>query len=375
MLSTQTQLLATSGHEPPSAVQPGHYVPVLQNKPGELNALRHLHEETWRHIRPILLFVGPKGRKQPLQAPTITNWVKRVEAAVGTRPFYVDLLRLDPAFPVATASHDVPVLERIYTIARKRGLRPIPVAHVGEQATTRLNLVANAVIEDRQGVALRYALRRLLPPPGTTRTQILTDLLASIGCDVTEADLLIDLEYLDPDYEIEAEDLVAPLEQMVEVGDWRSVVLLGSSMPSMLGSIPEGSSGSIERREWAVWERLTELAPPRIPAFGDYAIQHPQPPAGGGPGMRANIRYSTNGATFIVRGRGPFIQEGTGQYTGLCEMLVARTDFAGSDFSWGDQTIADCAAGRLAPGTQGMWRGAGTSHHIRFVTEQLAPYR
>ena len=71
-----------------------------------------------------------------------------------------------------------------------------------------------------------------------------------------------------------------------------------------------------------------------MPSFGDYAIQHPRPPHdGGGPGMRATIRYTANGETLVARGQGSIIQEGNAQYRLLCQQLVVRSEFAGRVYS------------------------------------------
>ncbi len=149
--------------------------------------------------------------------------------------------------------------------------------------------------------------------------------------------------------------------------------MLGTSMPTMMSCVAEGTVGSVPRKEWELWSQLQQCELERMPTFGDYAIQNPHPPHdGGGPGMRANIRYTANGDTLVARGRGPFYEEGNEQYRRLCEQLVARAEFAGREFSWGDGVIDDCAAGAVEPGGQRVWRGAGTSHHIRTVSEQLA---
>jgi hypothetical protein len=111
-----------------------------------------------------------------------------------------------------------------------------------------------------------------------------------------------------------------------------------------------------------------------MPAFGDYAIQNPEPPADdvGGNTMRANIRYTTATETLVARGRGPVNQEGPEQYRGLCQQLMARTEFAGPAYSWGDEVIDNCARSPAEPEGQNLWRGAGTSHHLRAISEQLA---
>jgi T4 beta protein len=51
---------------------------------------------------------------------------------------------------------------------------------------------------------------------------------------------------------------------------------------------------------------------------------------------------------------------------------VERPEFAGGDYSWGDAQILDCASGTQEPGSNNAWRGAGSSHHLRLVTEQLS---
>ena len=88
--------------------------------------------------------------------------------------------------------------------------------------------------------------------------------------------------------------------------------------------------------------------------------------------MRANIRYTTATTTLVARGRGPIFEEGREQYRELCRLLVGRQEFADRDYSWGDAQIADCAGGASEPGWNNAWRGAGSSHHLRLVTEQIS---
>ena len=88
--------------------------------------------------------------------------------------------------------------------------------------------------------------------------------------------------------------------------------------------------------------------------------------------MRANIRYTVEQLTLIARGQGPVVQAGREQYRELCQMLIEREEFAGRDFSWGDAIIDDCANGLREPGAQALWRGAGTSHHLRFTAGQVS---
>ncbi|MFN8204441.1 MAG: hypothetical protein U0S48_17935 [Solirubrobacteraceae bacterium] len=83
--------------------------------------------------------------------------------------------------------------------------------------------------------------------------------------------------------------------------------MIATSMPKMLGGpngVKEGTVGALARREWELWSELRKRELPRVPAFGDYAIQNPEPPADdiGGNTMRANIRYTTTSETIVARG-------------------------------------------------------------------------
>lgn len=160
---------------------------------------------------------------------------------------------------------------------------------------------------------------------------------------------------------------------MTAIGTWRCFVVVGTSMPKMMSCVKEGTVGSIARREWDLWSALGGQQLERTPAFGDYAVQHPEPPLddGGGNTMRANIRYTTDSETLVVRGRGPVSQEGNEQYHDLCQKLTSRSEFSGPAYSWGDGVIDACAKGVREPESQNLWRGAGTSHHVQVVTDAV----
>jgi hypothetical protein len=353
---------------------PAHYVAAVQDKPGELKALRNASAATWMRLTPLVEVVGPRKPPPVFKAETVSRRLRNIAAAVGQHPCFLDILRLRATHAAQTRDGTGPVLSAIYAAARRRGLAAVPVLRVGDRAAVT-GLIRDAVLQDGRGVAVRYPLLNIALVEGQTPESLIKDKLAAVETELTGADLLIDLGYLSPEHEIHAEDTAESINELVAVGEWRSVVLLGTSMPRMLGGVvAEGTVGELPRREWALWSALRDLSLPRLPTYGDYVIQHPEPPRDeerGGPGMRANIRYTTASKTLVARGRGPITQEGREQYRGLCRMLTAKPEFAGRSYSWGDAEIADCASGATEPGWKDAWRGVGSSHHIRLATEQV----
>jgi hypothetical protein len=362
----------------PVGLGSAHYVAALQNKRGELDALRNASPDTWARMTPLLQIVGPKKPLDPFRAQRVAEWVKKLAAVVGDRPCFLDILRLNPRHPTERGSGTTPVLAAIHAAARRRRLPFVPVLPLGrDHGATYAALVRDAALCDGRGAAIRYPLLTMALAPGQTHTSVLAEALKQLGIAVTAADVILDLGYMSGDEGLEPEDMAQAVHEVAAVGAWRSIVLLGTSMPRMLGGgvIAEGEVGEIPRREWDLWLALKAARPKRLPTYGDYAVQHPSPPHGedgGGNSMRANIRYTAAGRTLVARGRGPVIQAGKGQYRDLCKMLAERSEFAGKDYSWGDRVIQECADGRTPPGAQDRWRGAGTSHHLRLATEQVS---
>ena len=69
--------------------------------------------------------------------------------------------------------------------------------------------------------------------------------------------------------------------------------------------------GAIPRREWDLWPALGASGIGRVPAFGDYAVQHPYPPHDStGNNGRANIRYTAGNETLVARGSDPRHKKG-----------------------------------------------------------------
>ena len=371
----------------PAAFEPlprgtGHYVAVLQTKAGELTALREASAQTWTALTPLMEVLGPKApRVEPFTRSRIDGWAKRLAAAVGDHTIYLDRIRLSPNHLADSRSGSVPVLTAIHDAIRRRGVVFVPVLHISDVQGT-IRQVADCAGQDGRGVALRVPLLGTASPDGRSMATIAKEAIDSVQVDISGSDLLLDLGQIPEDAEIDTEDLLPAIEDLAAVGRWRNVVLLGTAMPRSLGGgvVGAGTVGRLPRKEWLLWRAVRSSGISRFPTYGDYAVQHPEPPLdmaeGQVPhGIRAAIRYTHETETIIPRAKEPRRIEGREQYRQLCSILVAQPEFSGRRYTWGDEQVANCAGGLCEPGWENHWRAAGTSHHLRFVVDQLARVR
>jgi hypothetical protein len=354
-----------------------HYVPVLKSMKGELDALWHAAPAVRAGLTPLLEVPGRGGLDTHLLArQRVRGWVQRIASSVGrSSAVFLDFATLTDGHYVLIRGNKLSALHFAFDVAGQEGLHAVPVVRPGiPQATAEV--VRDITATDQRGVCIRMPLTAQVRS-GRRRSDALKTTIEMIHATPEHADLVLDLALLTDHASISAEQVASIIRDACSVGAWRNVVLVATTMPPTLGCIDEGTVGFIPRHEWGLFTSLAEVAVERMPIFGDYGIQGPKDPhQTGGPGMRANIRYTFDGETLIARAAGAVVSEGREQYVELCRWIVERNDiFKGPEFSWGDAIIEACADGQQDPGSQDLWRAVGTSHHIQFVTDQLRDFR
>jgi len=189
-------------------------------------------------------------------------------------------------------------------------------------------------------------------------------------------DIIIDLGELRAEANLVARSVLSmiPKKEL-----WRRMILAAASFPEDLSDVGAATTSTIPRREWELWktlQRRPNILPRRDLIFGDYAIAHPVPKELDPRIMQmsASIRYTTPGDWLVVKGRN-VRQYGFDQYFELCKTLVARPEYCGREYSWGDRYIDECANGMTGPGNATTWRKVGTNHHLTLVTRELAKLR
>ncbi|MFD5827788.1 hypothetical protein [Lentzea sp. NPDC060358] len=156
---------------------------------------------------------------------------------------------------------------------------------------------------------------------------------------------------------------------------------LGPSSTTVLaGSIPRQRDGFVttvrERPEVVLWGEIAQTAGSEV-HYGDYGVAHPDRPAPGGSSPRTPypyLYYTVPSRTIAMR-RKPAERDGTlmtGEaFTDLADELVARPEFAGSTYSWGDHALAGCRrGGGRSAATASKWVAMAMSHHLEHLAKR-----
>lgn len=207
----------------------------------------------------------------------------------------------------------------------------------------------------------------------------LKGVLENLGVSAERTDILLDLGPIDPSQRT-AHRIVASqvVNQLPDSRAWRTVTFAATAFPQTMQPFDQDSENLVERTEWALWKHLKGLAEKeklqRLPTFGDYTINHPEPVQIDPRVMRmsASIRYTTDEHWLIMRGHWVEKPPYFGQFHELSRDLVDRDEYCGPEFSSGDQYIRDCAAEDVSTGNATTWRRVGTNHHLTFVVNQIA---
>ena len=157
------------------------------------------------------------------------------------------------------------------------------------------------------------------------------------------------------------------------LGQFRSIIVTGSNFPRTVGDIPLDGVGYVERRELLVWDRIRAALQEHVqPWFGDYSIVHPDfVDVENARNANAKIRYTTRATWMISRGHLLREEPGYLQYHEVARRIANATEFMGSDFSWGDEYIQNCAEENDGPGNLAKWVEVDVCHHVSYVMQEI----
>lgn len=336
------------------------YVPILKWKQGEQRALRTLAMTDKATCIPVLELLGEafETEEEPL-ADVCTNICAEIAKNWGTTPVFIDF----------DDDLDAQVVTAMFNAGRGRQLALVPVTSLWRSAPWQA-AVAATIRADGRGVCFRVSPEEVYD---TAFSQAILQLATTLGVSLNVIDIVLDWEAIAEDEGPRtAITARAALAFVPQVASWRSITFAASSFPKLLSSVGVGR-GLITRAEWQAHGLILQ-APnlQRSLAFGDYAIAHPvyEPTQFTG---SAAIRYTIDAEWLIYRGTSLRLPNAYQQFPAMCRLLVADPEYRGAGFSWGDDQIAQYAAGTLTgTGNLSTWRAVGTNHHVTFAARQTA---
>jgi hypothetical protein len=350
------------------------YVPILKGRDGEYGALRTLRADVKQAVAPLLEVPPIKWDfEEDAPAKTLDQHVSKVclkiERSWGhDRTLWIDLLWVAEE-RMADGEHPA---EFVFREARDKHLLLIPVVGMLRD-DEYLSACSGAVRRDHRGLSLR--LQREDFAEFSDLGGAVAKLLRNLSTIPADTDLILDLGVLSDADKGDVGLLLDLIARVPRVREWRSFTIAGTSFPANLTGLPPSDISRIPREEWrlrcSLLGRRRNLS--RIPAFGDYGICNPEPSEVDPRIMRpsASVRYTSDQSWIVLKEKN-LRDHGYKQFHEVCRKLIRQPEYCGQKFSWGDSYISDCASGRDGPGSLTTWRKVGTSHHLAFVTHQLA---
>lgn len=338
------------------------YLPILKGKGAEYAALQEAYPHHWADMVPLIEVLSePVGDDEPafkqriliIGAGLAASIPEGKEVAICTR--FLDDKYRDQAHLLDMACR---------LIAKASGRTVIPVV---TQVLTHADL-------QRLHAGFEEVILRIATP--TTESMQVAGYVKNLtdsGFTKKQIHLLIDQESIVKRDIAPTAAAVKPFLTAAIAAGCRSVTLAGGSFPLTLAGYKQGIH-PIPRVDWQVWSRIKKEADFANVRYSDYTVTNPDMPEAVDPAVikpAIAIRYASTTDWFLFKG-GPYRKGTPGDYTGLCQLLMAHASYSGAKFSHGDAEYAKKAGstGKVAAsnGQPQKWRQDATSHHLAFVT-------
>lgn len=347
-----------------------NYAPTLRWKKGEYEALATLDEALKDRLLPIIVLPPISARDIEANRKLSRDefapvQVGRLSKYWGNRPCLVDLRFIQFVQGIVA---DAKRLSAFLSATSKFGGGVIPIFDL-QTNEYRLNVLRDYWTSTNHGLALRVSLadlsRKGLDTTIQTKLRALT---------VKPSDCLLLIDFSDADLTKHEEfvrfahDWLIRLQQ---AGVWRRTIPQSTNYPERNPAQPNGST-KVNRTEWLIWELMFDLDRQvrEIALFGDFGADNANLKFDGGGTPITHLRYAITRQWLVVRGGVP-TEAGDGSIRQVAKAIMASGEFAGAEFSAGDELIAAWAGGSIPVGGASEWRKANMSHHWTKVLVDL----
>lgn len=352
------------------------YAPIFKAKAGEFKAVRELSPGARSRIAPMFDFDLPDPNKGITRVAHISKTAGALKKCDPPDLFFADAFNWEADAQVETGDH---VITFMMSMLRAEGLSPIPTVGYDRWGSPEYRLAVSNVGSGPSGMwALRLDRTVLddIYDAAEVRRNV-EDILTSVGAAPGEVVVFIDLEDVSASH-VSVANLVSECKQVLAAisnMNFRAFVIAGSSLPSQINlAVPTpNSTSSLPRKEQIVWRALRAQHPDLPVICGDYGVRGPTSYSGPNKHMNGKIRYSSDQTFFIARGHSINLDGSYVQMHALAAAVRSSIHYRGPAHSWGDQKIAEAAAG-LFTGQMTSWIAIDTNHHIHSVVDEVVSY-
>lgn len=353
-----------------------HYVPLLYARSAEFTAASQLGPTQLGNVTPVWVIppiaTDPRTSERKKTRPQhIAAVAKSLLKYWGEQPAFADVTQY-----CATENDEPGVARATLDQLQDAGLNLVPVLRDRSPSHVQKEVAEFSADNDRD-ICLRLSSSVWADLGSATGDAAFAAALTATAADPSVVHLIIDVEDQISDPPNVSVAAVRGSMALLEYRDeWRSITLLGTSMPASTAEVGRDNAAELPRSEWAMWKALRDSRGRRS-SYGDYGVQSVDALTSYNPltmQTSAQLRYTVSNSWFVARGSSTR-KSGFDQVYALARQIVNHSEFAGRDFSTGDLWIANCAVRATGTGNATTWRTATTNHHLAFVLSQLAILR
>ncbi|RJQ71903.1 hypothetical protein D5S17_26955 [Pseudonocardiaceae bacterium YIM PH 21723] len=337
---------------------------ALKTKEGELNALANLAEQDITRITPMIEVLDKGLSEHGRIGPKLLLALARL--AEHQRIPWLDVTAVGAGeFDWLDRAAEDAIAARLMLFAPDApAFIPIIGIDAGE---LELRAVRRLLDHHEREVVLRvpYGLVRSIDVLRRIRA-VATDL----GITTDQLHVLLDLGYIDCLSAVGVRTVSQLINQLAAEYSFASCTLLSGSTP--LKRLDYGTSIR-DRAEVAAWNAISDEVTGTEVRYGDYGTIHPRTsPETTGPKRPPYpfLNYTIPGQSLVLRRQlkkvdGIELTDRAEEFCRIAGELVARPEYPGPGFSWGDGELHRCRpGGDSRAGGSSQWIAMAMSHHM-----------
>ncbi len=346
------------------------YVPIVKGKVNDLMGAGLLKNHLRNSVKPFVEAM-PIHQDRPSVDAHVVRLCEHIKRHLPLGDLFVDFYGL---MPDAKTSDGVNAAISGFRFLKGIG-RHVTPAYGFERNDAIWEVLGNVAKEHERGFCFRVSRDDLTTYSSDEVWQQIVERTAQLKLAPGQIDVLLDLRSVaDTDIRSLQELVTTFLADNSRAGDYRSLIVAGSSALKEVGSIDKDDSADVVRAELLLWSTLwRDLPEDRRLTFSDYGIVHPdfsdQAP---NKFMNAKIRYTAGDKIVYHRGHGLLHpHKDFDQYHALAARACRDGRYIDRSYSFGDAYLQDCANKLVKAGSAATWVKVDMNHHISYTANQL----